>query len=149
MEIGLIILLAAWFIITTALIHREQALVSTVVLVVVFGTIGITYGIKNSIEWVASYEFSLLGVVLTLLLYTALGVVWSFYKWYTYLRKNRERFLGGKIENIDKTVIGTWIAYWPFSVFAYLLGDLLADFTKWIVRTFEGVYNRIAVRALK
>jgi hypothetical protein len=45
--------------------------------------------------------------------------------------------------------VGTWILWWPLSIVEYILGDLLVDLGKLIVRLFKRVYAKAVEIAIK
>jgi hypothetical protein len=45
--------------------------------------------------------------------------------------------------------VGTWILWWPLSIVKYILGDLLVDLGKLIVRLFKRVYTKAVEIAIK
>ena len=45
--------------------------------------------------------------------------------------------------------VGTWILWWPLSILQYILGDLLVDLGRLIVRVFKRVYAKAVEFAIK
>ena len=45
--------------------------------------------------------------------------------------------------------VATWILWWPLSIIEYILGDLLVDLGKLIVRVFKRVYAKAVEIAIK
>lgn len=91
-------------------------------------------------------------------LYVVAGIVWSFYKWYVYLKRKVEvlkekgyKFPNNKKdypESFDasknKESIIAWMIYWPFSAFWYIISDPITRFYKWLFEKFSGIYEKIA-----
>ena len=96
-------------------------------------------------------------------LYVVAGIVWSFYKWYVYLKKNVEKLKerGTKSTNFkkdysnifdaseNKESIIAWMIYWPFSAFWYIISDPITKFYKWLFEKFSGIYENITNSVLK
>jgi len=96
-----------------------------------------------------------------------LGVLWSFFKWYVFLKDNKEyqdtyyakhrefreetykgKEIPPRVYDIPQAVnnkerIITWMMYWPFSIIGFLLSNPLQRFFKWIYNQISGVYERI------
>jgi hypothetical protein len=96
------------------------------------------------------------------LLYFVFGVVWSFFKWFFFLRRRRDNLLnihrvkanGLNIDDIplakDNTNrLASWITYWPFSAIWTLLNDPVRKFVRFLVETFGGFYDRMSQSAFE
>lgn len=95
--------------------------------------------------------------------YIAIGVVWSFVKWFSFLvnerNKNRE-WLKGELKRTDRSWsrpvlnipqaadnkgrIIAWISYWPFSFIGTLLNDPFKKAINFIFNQFKSLYQRMA-----
>jgi len=104
--------------------------------------------------------------------YTFIGVIWSFFKWFQYIiklkREYQERissFTEDSVKNSSwqqsvlrdipnpkatskKSAIFTWIFYWPFSVIGYILNDPIKKFFNFIFNNIKGLYQRITDKVL-
>lgn len=111
-----------------------------------------------------------LATALTVLGYLALGVVWSFVKWLSFLlafRRARRRaretpprpgyhdswHLGtyrgqllGKVPKAadNKGRIVVWVSYWPFSLLGTLVSDPLHLFVRYLFECLSSSYQRVA-----
>ena len=100
-------------------------------------------------------------------LYFLFGGLWSLFKWYQYLLKVRDELRisvshwekhpsGHKptrqprsYASNNKGRIMGWIAYWPFSVLAYLFGDFLSSVVRSVYRSLSKVYDGMGNRIFK
>lgn len=84
-------------------------------------------------------------VILVSVGYLIIGVVWSFFKYYTYVKK-RQREGASKTtllsEDNSGRVMG-WIAFWPASMVGHVLGDGIYRMFQWIYEQFKDVYPKI------
>lgn len=114
----------------------------------------------------------ILQVILYIAIYTALGVIWSFYKWYLLLLKAKIKY-DKKVLDLDETVsedkgymktfkevntpkasknkdrIISWMIYWPLSIIGYILSDPISKFFNWIYSKVSGGYDRMTARVFK
>jgi hypothetical protein len=103
--------------------------------------------------------------------YIPLGVVWSFFKYRKYCTKQAKRVLGKAFRNsadftftktqkrdFDEltslpTVTGRvsyWILFWPLSIVAWAVRDLLVDFADWLINSvFKKAYDAVRNSAVK
>jgi len=90
-------------------------------------------------------------------LYLAVGVVWSFFKWFFFLRQRRDYLqLYGKFKQDEiplaknnKNRISTWITFWPFSGLWTLINDPIRKAVSFIVDSFSGWYDRMSKSAFE
>ena len=86
-------------------------------------------------------------IVLGFIAYMAVGVLWSFFKYKRFVRKNFEagnsRIYVTPSQNIDKII--NWMIFWELSMAIYLLTVPLQDLGRWLYRQFGGVYDRILI----
>jgi hypothetical protein len=68
-------------------------------------------------------------------------------------RNEDELKIYGDIKNLNLLdnvhLISSWIFCWPLSVIFYILGDLLVDFGKFVVRVFKKIYDKSVEIAIK
>jgi hypothetical protein len=105
--------------------------------------------------------------VVYFLLYTGVGLIWSFYKWKeivsdalvvynekvssfneypkTYSKPNPEKYRPQLNEN--KAKIFNWIFYWPFSITWFLIHEPIERLFKWIMKNTKKIYEGITDRA--
>ena len=118
------------------------------------------FTIADPWDWIKDHRFALaIGAVA----YFPVGVGWSLFRWWKLLqktaadiRRDRKNFDAHKgawssweayvkshlpSASSHKEEIICWITYWPFSVAAYLLLDLLQDIGNWIYRKLSGFYQ--------
>lgn len=94
-----------------------------------------------------------LEVILFSMLYLALGAVWSFFKWYQFLKnKVNEKFYGGKPmhtkdgiflrfkEGQYSKMISNWILFFPISLLLYIFGDLVTIVGEEIQKALSKIY---------
>lgn len=99
-------------------------------------------------DWETTGAFIEVGSILDawvyLLVYIAIGLMWSFFKWgrlinrYIVLYDNEEdvRFSLSAFSNDN---IAYWVMWWPFSILGFVFDDAI----QWIIEHFRGVYNLI------
>lgn len=124
---------------------------------------------------VALIYTNLWGVVSFICLYLILGAGWALFRWQLFLPKLRED-LQERMKRNDhfnnnmwslaadgKTIIPNlsyhteritcWIAYWPWSVFNFILSDALVALFKGVFRlvreSLEGLFNALSAHAFK
>lgn len=88
--------------------------------------------------------------------YIVVGVLWSIYKWYLYVKKWVNKWGSSRVILEDKispeenkTLIMTWMGYWPFSFLWFVVDHPLTKLYKWIYTQVSGVYTRISTAALQ
>jgi hypothetical protein len=95
---------------------------------------GITYVVQHPLQ-----------VGLGALLYLVVGTIWSFFKYYSFIRQ-------GKRDGVSKAVLAasnntslviTWMAYWPISAVLHVVGDGVRRLFIWIYDQVSGVYDSI------
>jgi hypothetical protein len=104
-------------------------------------------------------QLTFMGVLYSFIGYFLAGTIWSFVKWYRYVRAKRVYWLeksaraeknGDKIreweapeikDKLDDIVL--WILYWPISIIVYFSSDFLVRTAKNIVAAFGKVYDKI------
>lgn len=86
------------------------------------------------------------------IVYTAIGLSWSFAKWYFYLLNAKEKLKGKSTiyaYDIPKTSshkgdIIAWMTYWPFSSLWTLINDPVKRFFKFMYSRFENLYQKMS-----
>ena len=77
--------------------------------------------------------------------YVLVGIIWSMFKWYKFLVKEKARGVKEAPKaNSYKSDISFWATYWPFGVVKYLVGDLIHDLFSQIWKHIGGVYQKIS-----
>ena len=78
------------------------------------------------------------------LIYVGVGVVWSFFKWlsFVYHAKEHKRPMP-EAKNNRSEIVG-WMVYWPWSAFWTILNDPIRRFYKMLARILEKIYDSIA-----
>jgi len=119
----------------------------------------------NTIQYIQDNKTNILMITIG---YILIGIVWSFIRWYFYLvdnkkyqdiekrrheKKYRESELAFKyyipkaIDNKER--IMTWMIYWPFSIFGFILSNPFTRFFSWIYSKVSGVYDSITASVYK
>lgn len=100
------------------------------------------------------------GLLIWVGVYAAIGLVWSFVKWYFFLlskkdkkyeqlKKDQKRntFTEGKLElptaGDNKMRIISWMTYWPFSVVWTAINEPVKRFFNFVYARFTSIYDRI------
>ncbi len=98
--------------------------------------------------WVSMYN-SWPYILVGILLYVIIGTLWSFYKWYKFVRYRLS--INQKVQqpNEHKEQILTWMIYWPPSLLWYLINKPITRLYKAIYKRVYNVYVKISNNALK
>lgn len=112
-----------------------------------------------------------LDFLLRVVLYILIGLLWSFIKWYSYVKSRVATYLDQKKEwdedatreeyrkpkltsftpdasnNLDR--LFGWAAFWPWSLLWAILSDAVKIFYEWLIVKLSGVYNWITKLAFK
>jgi hypothetical protein len=99
-------------------------------------------------------------ISLGILVYAVIGIVWSMFRWFRYVKSTADTYRKEHGDNLrasersslqreisatlNKSRITGWIAYWPWS----MLWNLTGDFFKMIYEALQGVYQKISDRAM-
>lgn len=90
--------------------------------------------------------------------YIGIGLVWSIFKWYFFLRNKAESLTAQMDEypastsfsekdfpkaKDNKARIISWMSYWPFSAFWTLLNEPIKKTYKYIYSKIEGLYDKM------
>ena len=122
----------------------------------VFGGIGLIsyYHWPEMQDWMISNSSTLLWSVLA---YLPFGFAYSIFKYKNLLDKEytkcNESYAGNK-DGIQRAMsyhtpsrhkddIVGWIFYWPISLLAYILFDIIVDFKNWVYSKLEGIFQNI------
>jgi len=76
--------------------------------------------------------------------YVIVGVLWSFFKYYSYVREGKRK--GVSKDYMSDGIAGkamTWTAYWPVSLVLHFAGDGIYKFFRWVYDQVSGVYGKI------
>jgi len=87
---------------------------------------------------------SILDVWIFLIIYIAIGLMWSFFKWGRLIKQyiakfDNEEDVRYKLSNFSNDRIAYWVLWWPFSIAGFVFDDAI----QWIIEHFKGVYNLI------
>lgn len=105
---------------------------------------------------ISNFSISWKAFAIALVAYVVIGVVWSIFRWVRYVKEETDEYkkdpteytLSSLKNNLkvtnNKSRITGWIAYWPWS----LLWNITGDFFKMLSENLQGVYQKIADRAL-
>lgn len=141
----------------------------------IIGT-AVLYFINKSAIKSLGYNISdnLVNFIMFTVLYLGLGLVWSLFKWFRFLRKKRKEYDEAVIEwegrvkenkhtiskvpyitdyrpyaKDNKEQISSWIVFWPFSGIRYIVGNLLTDFVSWFVSLWSKLFDNMGDRTFK
>jgi hypothetical protein len=101
------------------------------------------------------------GIVLAgFVLYTVIGIAWSFIKWATYLLDWKSKTALSLYKeasykptlpsaSTSKTRITAWIAYWPWNLLWTLVADYVWRFFTHLFQWLESQYDAVQKRILK
>lgn len=118
--------------------------------------LGLISVVSGGAVWqlVANVSF---GLITAIIVYFALGILWSFVHWYFYVRqlvdkwndnfvpesKHHNTFVPPSMkDHVGKIV--AWITYWPFDIIPLVLTGPLRRFGSWCVSSLSGIYDGIA-----
>jgi hypothetical protein len=100
------------------------------------------------------FDFSLLALAISAVVYVAVGVVWSWYRYKRFVSDtvaaNRNTSDSNKQRVIEqlhpKAMLGTitaWIMIWPMSFLGNVVGDLIDGIQLLVTKVFRGIYHKI------
>ncbi len=122
----------------------------TLILLAIFGNWEF---FKTILIWIQHNPFVFIGY---LILYAIIGIIWSFFKWYGYLRKKRDYFRKWsgdkhKIPQFQDHIsrIVSWMMYWPFSALWTLSYSLFRDVFNYLAEQLRGAYESIIKNMFK
>lgn len=145
--IGFYILLAFISVVFITCIENEHYVSPTVISLVL-----------ATVYWKSLYALRLdwRAILIGVLAYVVVGAIWSFFRWFRFIKRLTDEYKESpsegrynslksdlKVSN-NKSRITGWIAYWPWS----LLWNITGDFFKMIYEGLQGVYQKIADKAL-
>lgn len=122
----------------------------TLVLLAIFGNWEF---FKNILIFIQDNPLIIVGYVL---IYIIIGIGWSFFKWYAYLRKKRDYYrehnfkdpkIPGFKENVSRIV--SWMMYWPFSALWTLTHNLFRDVFNFLTEQLRGAYEKVTKNVFK
>lgn len=100
-------------------------------------------------------------VILYALGYFAIGIIWSFVKWYFYLKgvklkyekyiktHEKKRSFGFPLVSDHKDDIVFWMSYWPFSLIWTCIDDFIEQIFKTLWNLLKNVYQGVSDRMFK
>jgi len=125
--------------------------------------VGVYYFRSDALPFLYANYLSLVYAVLAFLV---IGSLWSFFKWFCFIKEKIEELENNKARatakgwgpecwvdyvtekmpkaSESKSLIAAWIAYWPFSMASWVL----KDFVEFLVTSLIGVYDRITKKIL-
>jgi len=87
--------------------------------------------------------------------WVAVGLAWSVFKWDRFMAAAAERYAKNENEVLipswtsHKSKLTSWTVWWPFSMLAYVLGDLLREAINWCLSLMGRLYEAITNRHFK
>ena len=107
--------------------------------------------ILGGLGWALWGQISIADAIFTAVWYLALGSLWSIFNYARVIRKemaiDKANGNRGNLEHyqkfISKSRITRWIAYFPFSMLEYIVGEFIIKVFKKIASMLGGTYNRI------
>jgi len=145
MLISLLAIFLIEVLVLSVLVHTNHGFWGLTSVLVTFGAYALVAGIPAAVAlWYGVIANPLL-TVYCILGYLVIGVLWSFFKYYSFVReRKRDGYTYEMLQNANnKGRVITWMAYWPFSAIAHLVGDGLYKLFVWIYDQVSGVYDRI------
>lgn len=144
----------AWFVITGFFV-KEDRYISPIIVGVAAMLVNKHFFHINSFSYIKE---NLESIIAYAVVYLAIGVVWSFFKWYMVLieirnsRDKKERKMLWTISDMTasnwKESIITWILYWPFSLIGFICADFVYGMAEIIYKIFSNLYDRMAKKIL-
>lgn len=128
-----------------SLVYTDHGIWGAFSLVVAVLTYDLVTGTNSATTGIAYVMSHALQVTLSVVGYLVAGTIWSFFKYYSYVRQ-------GKRDGISKTYLSasshtslviTWMAYWPVSIILHVVGDGVRRLFIWIYDQVSGVYDSI------
>ena len=99
---------------------------------------------KNFILEVGNYiSQNAVSIIAFSILYLILGIIWSFVKFYLFVKKEKAKGREKEDVSIDKERVITWMMFFPVSILLYLIKDALIQFYEFIQEKVSGVYIKI------
>jgi len=161
--LGLIILLAL-LIALTALAETDNGGIGFWVMVTVFAIFEF-WLYKGCMDPIGMYIVYNPGIVVFgVVAYIILGVLWSFCKWYMYLKDYKREFdtyhAKWKTDNPtpessrinpkeNKSRLISWMAYWPLSACWFIMHKPFTRLYNWIFEKVSKTYQQIADKVFK
>lgn len=166
-----LLVLSLVVLILTCLVTYQEIWFISGVLLIVHSIILALFGDFNLFSEIIAHP---LEAVLVLAGYLGIGIIWSTFKWYIFLVKAKNKFINFRKEffsnpkNVGisqdkfleiaesrsvrykpkatefKSNIVGWMAFWPFSLIATLLGDFVKDIFEFIYEKFRNCWQKIS-----
>jgi hypothetical protein len=115
-------------------------------------------GVLALVYWKTIAAFSWSGIGLFLIIYVAIGAVWSLYRWFRRVRiiaQDYEKWYSrslteGQMREIQretdpsrhKSLITTWIFYWPWSLLWNVFGDIITTVFESLQKAYANITKR-------
>lgn len=123
---------------------EENGSLSSTATIIVYGVLLYFFGAKefvlNIFEFVKNSPFQTIGIII---LYLLIGLIYSFLKWYSFLKMNKANGYTKPLASRNKGRITAWITYWPLSLAWTFLNDPVKKLVSWIYDKFQSVYVKI------
>lgn len=143
----LILIGIVFFILMTALVENEQGTAATVV---VLGISALLYflGGKTLFRDFFSFIKESTGTFIAIVVgYIVSGVIYSFIKWYFYVKRQKVKGYGMPIAGDHTTRLIRWISYWPFSIWWTLLDEPIKALVEKLGTSYDGIAKKIYEKA--
>lgn len=141
----IIALLLCEAVILGSLVYTDHGIWGAFSLIVALATYGVVTGWTPLGSLWSTILTSPVATGLTVLSYLGVGTLWSFFKYYSFVREGkrngRARAYVEASSNTSKVI--TWMAYWPISIVLHVIGDGVYKLFRWIYDQVSGVYNVI------
>jgi hypothetical protein len=134
-------------------------LTSTIILIVfvaVYYLLGSSEHIHQLFKYIGANILEFISIIIA---YFAIGVVWSFFKWFFFLRTRlaylESRYYAQKSESDiplaknNKNRIASWITYWMISMAGTLLNDAVRKGVSFIIDSLSGWYDKMSRSAFE
>lgn len=160
----LLLAIIGFVLLESALVHMDNWGGATFALVVALVATVFFFDPPDGNSWFSLLSATLLSVYAVI--YFIIGALWSIGKYVLFLRRKRKQFIAqveryghkpgtkeyeNEKKNLNRlTAVGnnksrffTWIIFWPFSMLAWVAGDLLSNIFNTVGRALKAIAVRI------
>lgn len=141
----IVTLLLCEAIVLGSLVYNDHGVWGTFSLIVAIACYGVITGWQSLYNIWSGVINSPVKTGLIILGYILAGVIWSFFKYYSYVREKKR--IGVKKEYVfaarNTGRVMTWMAYWPILAILHVCGDGLYKLYRWVYDQVSGVYDAI------
>ena len=145
----LTILIVAFVIGMMALVVNEQGLIAFFVLVAFCILVEKAFipFLKPIWFYVIANPLSVVGIVIG---YIIIGVLWSFFKWFWFLKgkKAAAHYTPGDLTLHYKVMLMRWVGYWPISLSWDVIQFPVTKLWRWVYDLVADAYRSIESKAL-